>query len=513
MIHSSLLPDITIPDTLLTPFVLQHAQRLSREPALMEGSTGRSLTYAEFSKQVKALAGGLQQRGFGKGDVLAIMAPNVPEYAVAFHGTAWAGSTVTTVNPTYTAHEVNHQLKDSGAKLLVTVSMFLSVAQEAVEGTDVEEIFTIDPSDVASLSSLNGKPLEDQVEVSPDDIVALPYSSGTTGLSKGVMLSHRNLVANLLQTSAMLPIEEGETILSFLPFFHIYGMQVLMNSALAQGGKVVTMARFDLEQFLQLSQDHKITRAFVAPPIVLALAKHPSVANYDLSTLQSVFSGAAPLGAELAEEAATRLGCEVVQGYGMTELSPVSHTTPAGQFKPGTIGILTPSTMCRIVDPESGQDLDIGEDGEIWVKGPQVMPGYLNNKEATAATIDENGWLHTGDIGHVDEDGHFTIVDRLKELIKFKGFQVPPAELEALLVTHPAIADAAVIGVPDDEAGELPKAFIALKEGETTPADEIQRFVADKVASYKQIRIVEFVDSIPKSASGKILRRMLRDQS
>jgi acyl-CoA synthetase (AMP-forming)/AMP-acid ligase II len=376
------------------------------------------------------------------------------------------------------------------------VSMFLSVAQEAVEGTDVEEIFTIDPSDVASLSSLAGEPLEDQVEVSPDDTIALPYSSGTTGLSKGVMLSHRNLVANLLQTSAMLPIAEGETILSFLPFFHIYGMQVLMNSALAQGGKVVTMARFDLEQFLQLSQDYKVTRAFVAPPIVLALAKHPIVDNYDLSTLQSVFSGAAPLGAELAEEAATRLGCEVAQGYGMTELSPVSHATPAGQFKPGTIGILTPSTMGQIVDPESGKGLGIGEDGEIWVKGPQVMTGYLNNAEATAATIDEDGWLHTGDVGHVDDDGHFTIVDRLKELI-----------------THPAIADAAVIGVPDDEAGELPKAFIALKEGESTSAEEIQRFVADKVASYKQVRIVQFVDSIPKSASGKILRRLLRDQS
>lgn len=285
-----------------------------------------------------------------------------------------------------------------------------------------------------------------------------------------------------------------------------------MNSALFQGGKVVTMARFDLEQFLQLSQDHKVARAFVAPPIVLAMAKHPSVANYDLSSLQSVFSGAAPLGAELAEEAATRLGCEVVQGYGMTELAPVSHATPAGQFKPGTIGILAPSTMSRIVDPETGKDMGVGEDGEIWVKGPQVMPGYLNNPEATAATIDKDGWLHTGDVGHVDEDGHFTIVDRLKELIKFKGFQVPPAELEALLVTHPSVADAAVIGVPDDEAGELPKAFITLKEGETTSAEDIQKFVADQVATYKQIRIVQFIDAIPKSASGKILRRMLRDQ-
>ncbi len=243
---------------------------------------------------------------------------------------------------------------------------------------------------------------------------------------------------------------------------------------------------------------------------MLALAKHPIVANYDLSSLECVFSGAAPLGAELAQEASARLGCEVVQGYGMTELSPVSHTTPTGMFKPGTIGVLIPSTECRIVDPESGKDLGIGEDGEIWVRGPQVMPGYLNNEQATKNTIDEDGWLHTGDIGHIDEDGHFTIVDRLKELIKFKGFQVPPAELEALLVTHPAIADAAVIGVPDDEAGELPKAFVTLKAGQEASEDEIKQFVAEKVATYKQIRLLEFIDEIPKSASGKILRRLLK---
>ena len=195
----------------------------------------------------------------------------------------------------------------------------------------------------------------------------------------------------------------------------------------------------------------------------------------------------------------------------MTELSPVSHATPEGQFKPGTIGVLAPSTESRIVDPDTGNDLGEGEDGEVWVRGPQVMPGYLNNESATASTIDTDGWLHTGDVGHVDKDGHFTIVDRLKELIKYKGFQVPPAELEALLVTHPAIADAAVIGIPDDEAGELPKAFITLKDSVEASAEDIQSFVADQVASYKQIRLLEFVPEIPKSASGKILRRMLRD--
>ena len=511
MSHASPLPAVDVPSTLLTPFVLQHAQRLADKPALIDGPTGRTLTYGDFAAGVRSLAGGLSSRGFETGDVLAIMAPNTPEYAVVFHGVAWAGGRVTTVNPTYTAREVTHQLADSGARLLVTVSAFADVAREAAAGTDVEEVFTIDPGAGPTLADLMGEPLEEQAAVGVEDVVALPYSSGTTGLSKGVMLTHRNLVANLVQTAAILPIAEGETVLSFLPFFHIYGMQVLMNGALFQGGQVVTMPRFDLEQFLELCQQHGVKRAFVAPPIVLALAKHPAVDDYDLTALTQVFSGAAPLGAELALEAGKRLGCEVVQGYGMTELSPVSHATPAGGFKPGTIGVLAPSTECRIVDSDSGEDLGLNEDGEIWVRGPQVMPGYLNNPEATAETIDSDGWLHTGDVGHIDEDGHFTIVDRLKELIKYKGFQVPPAELEALLVTHPAVADAAVIGIPDDEAGELPKAFVALKPGATAGAEDIQSFVAGQVAHYKQIRLLEFVDEIPKSASGKILRRMLRD--
>ena len=513
MIHKSPFPDVEIPDVSLTNFVLRHASRLAAEPALIDGPSGRTLSYAEFTGAVKSMAGGLVARGFGKGDVLAIMAPNVPEYAVAFHGTAYAGGTVTTVNPTYTSGEVKHQLNDSGAKLLVTIGLFADVAKEAAEGTSVEEIFTFDPSDLSAFTDLLGVPLPEQVPVEASDIVALPYSSGTTGLSKGVMLTHRNLIANLVQCEAIMRIDEGETVLSFLPFFHIYGMQVLMNGALCQGGKVVSMPRFDLEQFLTLCQDHKVRRGFVVPPVVLALAKHPAVDQFDLSALKSLFSGAAPLGGELAEEAGKRLGCEVVQGYGMTELSPVSHSTPDGQYKMGTIGLLVPSTECRIVDPDTGKDLDVDEDGEIWVRGPQVMPGYLNNEEATKITIDEDGWLHTGDIGHIDSDGHFTIVDRLKELIKFKGFQVPPAELEALLVTHPAVADAAVIGIPDPEAGELPKGFITLKPGSEATAEDIQAFVASQVATYKQLRLVEFVDEIPKSASGKILRRLLRDQS
>jgi 4-coumarate--CoA ligase len=267
-----------------------------------------------------------------------------------------------------------------------------------------------------------------------------------------------------------------------------------------------------LTEFLETMQNYRVTRGYLVPPIVLALAKHPAVANYDLSALRQVFSGAAPLGADVALEAADRIEAEVVQGYGMTELSPVTHATAPGDFKPGSIGVTVANTETRVVDSESGADLDRDEDGELWIRGPQVMLGYLNNEAATTEMIDEEGWLRTGDIGHVDGDEHFYIVDRLKELIKYKGFQVPPAELEALLLGNPAVADAAVIGIPDEEAGEVPKAFVVLKPGAELSVAEVHDSVDTHVAHYKRLREVEFVSEIPKSASGKILRRLLRDQ-
>ncbi|MFZ4516797.1 MAG: 4-coumarate--CoA ligase family protein [Microthrixaceae bacterium] len=514
MTFTSPLPDVEIPDVPLATYVLARAAELGDEPALVDGPTGRVLTYAELDLQARSLAGGLRARGFGKGDVLALMAPNLPEYAVIFLGVAASGGTITTVNPTYTAHEVRHQLQDSGATLLVTVPMFLDVAREAAEGTAAEELFVLgDAVDgVAPVRDLFGEPLDAPVPTAADDVVVLPYSSGTTGLSKGVMLTNRNLIANIAQVIGASGLSEDDVIMAVLPFFHIYGMQVLMNTGLRAGATVVTMPRFELEPFLQLHQDHGVTRSFVAPPIVVALAKHPVVDSYDLSHVDQVFSGAAPLSAELAEEAAARLGCEVVQGYGMTEMSPVSHLTPMGGYTPGSVGVTAPNTETRIVDPATGADLGVDEDGEVWVRGPQVMLGYLNNPQATADTLDAEGWLHTGDIGHVDADGHLFVVDRLKELIKYKGFQVPPAELEALLLTHPAVADAAVIGRPDDEAGEVPVAYVVLKPGQDVGEDDLMAFVAGEVAHYKQLRVVHLVDEIPKSASGKILRRILRDQ-
>jgi acyl-CoA synthetase (AMP-forming)/AMP-acid ligase II len=270
------------------------------------------------------------------------------------------------------------------------------------------------------------------------------------------------------------------------------------------------MPRFDLEQFLGLIQEHRITFAHLVPPIVLALAKHPLVDRYDLSSLKNVLSGAAPLGAELERACAERLGVGVIQGYGMTEASPVTHVRPLDDTThPGSIGPTLPSTESRIVDPAGGEDLPPGSNGEIWVRGPQVMQGYLNDPAATARTVDADGWLHTGDIGHVDDDGFFYVVDRLKELIKYKGYQVPPAELEAILVTHPAVADAAVTPHPDEEAGEIPKAFVVLRPDAEATAEELMAYVAERVSPQRRVRLVEFVTEIPKSASGKILRRVL----
>ncbi|GBE25617.1 long-chain-fatty-acid--CoA ligase [bacterium BMS3Bbin02] len=426
-----------------------------------------------------------------------------------------AGGTVTTLNPTYTVDEISHQLTDSGASMVICDAMFAETSSAAAAASGIETIYTI--GDVAGMTSFEvlkaSDPISAPVDVDPMTHVAvLPYSSGTTGISKGVELTHRNLVSNLVQAQPVFGSVDDAVAVAVLPFFHIYGMQVLMNGIAMGGSTAVTMPRFDLVHFLEILQNYKVTHAYLVPPIILALAKHPLVADYDLSALERVVSGAAPLGADLAEEASRRIDADVVQGYGLTEVSPVSHGTFPNDYRPGSIGVLVPSTEARIVDPETGEDCGIDTDGELWLRGPQVMKGYLNNPQATADCIDADGWFRTGDIARVDEHDHFYIVDRLKELIKYKGFQVPPAELEALLISHPDIADVAVVPVPDVEAGELPKAFVVRVPGGDVTAQSVMDFVSEKVATYKQIRLVEFIDEIPKSASGKILRRILRDR-
>lgn len=512
MIFGSPYPEVSIPDTPLTPFVLRHAESLAEKPAIVDGSSGRTLTYGELAAGVQSAAAGLAKRGFTKGDVFAIYSPNLPEYALAFHAVATLGGITTTLNPLYTVEEVARQLEDAGARYLVTVPPLADKALEAAEEVGLEEVFVFGEAAGATPFGelLAGRGSPPEVAIDPDgDVVALPYSSGTTGWPKGVMLTHRNLVANLVQMATAGAVPQEGTLLGVLPFFHIYGLAVILNGGLYQEGTIITMPRFDLERMLGLIEDHQITDAHLVPPIVLAVSQHPAVERFDLSSLGWIGSGAAPLGENVARACAERIDCLVAQAYGLTETSPVSHCSPRDpdRIKLASVGPPVPNTECKVVGIESDEELGPDEEGEIWIRGPQVMKGYHSRPDATATAVDEVGWLHTGDIGYADEDGYFYVVDRLKELIKYKGYQVAPAELESLLLDHPAVTDAAVIPSPDEEAGEVPKAFVVLKE--EVADDEIMGFVAERVAPHKKIRRLEVVEEIPKSASGKILRRVL----
>ncbi|TSA14046.1 MAG: 4-coumarate--CoA ligase family protein [Betaproteobacteria bacterium] len=515
MAFRSVYPDVAIPDVALTDYVLAQARERGDKAALIDGPSGRTITYAQLPGLVARAAAGLARRGFKKGERFAIYSPNLPEYAIAFHAIASLGGAATTVNPLYTAGELAKQLNDSGARFLLTVPPFLPVAREAAAQSKVEEIYVFGEADGATpfAALLEGAADAPKVAINPrTDLVALPYSSGTTGLPKGVMLTHHNLVAELCSvegvTDASL-IQPGDTVLAFLPFFHIYGIVAFLNLSLRMGVTVITMPRFDLEQYLQLVQKYGVTILHLVPPIALALAKHPIVANYDLSKVRGAFSAAAPLSGIVADALYQRVGFRLSQAYGMTEVSGACHlgpTTP-DKIKPASGGRLMPNMECKILDTASGAELGAGAQGEILVRGPLVMQGYLNAPDATAATIDAEGWLRTGDIGYVDADGDFFIVDRTKELIKYKALQVAPAELEAVILGHAAIADACVIGIADEEAGEVPKAFVVLK-GEIS-AEELMAYVAERVAPHKRVRAVEFTDQLPKSATGKLLRRVL----
>ena len=441
--------------------------------------------------------------------------PNVPEYATIFLGVAAAGGINTTVNSLYSTNDLIHQFKDSGARILITIPQFMDRAAPAAEECGIEEIFVLGEAEgatsFAELLNNDGNPPE--VNIDPKtDLVALPYSSGTTGLAKGVMLTHENLTSNMVLTESINSITDEDRLIGVLPFFHIYGMVLILNLAIYRGVTLVTIPRFDLEQFLQIVQDYKITCLNLVPPLILALAKHPLVDEYDISSIRLISSGAAPLGADLEDACAKRVDCGVYQGYGLTEVAGACHvnTMPVPPNKTGSVGRVIPNTYSKVIDTETGEDLGINERGEVLIKGQHVMVGYLNNEEATKGCIDEDDWFHTGDIGYADEDGYFYIVDRVKELIKYKGYQVAPAELEALLLTHPSIADAAVIPSPDEEAGEIPKAFVVLKE--EISGEDIMSWVAEQVAPHKKIRKLDIVEEIPKSASGKILRRVLVEQ-
>jgi len=517
VIFRSPLPELAVPDLSFASFLLGGCRARGDQAALIDGPSGRVLTFAQLAEDAECFASGLAADGFGHGDAVAILSPNLPEYAVVFVGAILAGCVLTTVNPLLTASEIHGQLQDSGTRLIVTVPELAEKAAEAIAGLQVRQVVVIsDAPGAMTLARLldagrawieAGGQLEAAIEPRTD-IAVMPYSSGTTGDSKGVLLTHRNLVANVLQCQATLPSGEGDTVLAVLPFSHIYGIVILLSFNIWRGTTVVCFPRFDLGGFLSAAQDRRARTLYVVPPIVVALAKQAVVDQFDLSAVERIVCGAAPLGDDVQQACSQRLDCLVGQAWGMTEcgLGSANPLDRPDQVRPGSAGPLVPGCECKFLDVTTGEEVGAGEQGELWLRGPNLMSGYLNRPQETAATV-ADGWLRTGDIGYADPDGWIHIVDRAKELIKYKAWAVAPAELEALLLTHPAVLDAAVVGSPDAEAGEVPKAFIVIRPA--VEVGDIQEWIAKRVAPHKRIRRVEIVTEIPRTASGKILRRVL----
>ena len=515
-------PPVDFPDVPYDRLLRMAAERHPDRTAMIYHDV--HLTYREVVSMVNCVANGLHKLGLRKGDRICLLTLNRPEYTITFIAAATMGIVVSPMNPAYKEREVGYQLENSEAQAILVQRELLPLLQTVLAQKSLPNLKHIivtgdtEPEGMPNAISFSRLIHESspkhppRVDISTDDLVALPYSSGTTGFPKGTLLTHRNLTSNNLQFTTALRANLTDVALIFLPFYHIYGV-MLTGSFLACGGTQVIMERFDLLQSLELCEKHAVTYYFVVPPIVLALANAP----VDLSKMKSVkyiFSGAAPLPMDPARKLQEKCNALVVQGYGMTEASPLTHAQPADPalIRIDSVGMPVHNTEQKIVDIETGtRELPPGEDGEIIIRGPQIMQGYWKAPEETANAL-RDGWLYTGDIGHVDADGYTYIVDRKKEMIKYKGFGIAPAELESLLMEHPAVLDSAVIGIPDDEAGELPKGYVVIRKGfEDVTADDILSFANGKLAGYKKVHMIEFIAAIPKVASGKILRRELKD--
>lgn len=537
----SLYPAFDVPNVDLWTFMFERKDREFPDDKVMfvDAETNRSYTYAQVRSTALDFGTGLAAVWeWKKNDVLAIYSPNCIDTPAVLWGTHWAGGIVSPANPGYTVDELVFQLKDCGAKALVTQKAYLKNAVAACKKVGIEEdriILIGDERDetmrfkhFSHIRNLAGTSRYRKAKINPEkDLAFLVYSSGTTGHPKGVMLSHRNIVANV----GMITIvegrnlrwnggrnNEGDKLLAFLPFFHIYGLTCLIHLAMYNGWTLIVMSKFDLERCCQHIQNYRITFVYVVPPVVLALGKHPIVSKYDLSSVRMMNSGAAPLTKELVETTYARLKIPIKQGYGLSETSPTTHTQTWESWRTriGSVGPLLPNQTAKYMSPEE-TEVPCGQIGELWIKGPNIFLGYHNNPEGTKNALTEDGYFKTGDVGFQDENGSFFITDRVKELIKYKGFQVPPAELEGLLASHPDIIDVAVIGIEDRErATEVPRAYVVPKKGVEASKETEQRimdWLAGKVANHKRLRGgVKFVDEVPKSASGKILRRVLKDR-
>ncbi|ESQ38855.1 hypothetical protein EUTSA_v10022462mg [Eutrema salsugineum] len=530
-IFRSKLPDINIPNHLpLHTYCFHKLSTVSDKPCLIVGSTGKSYTYGETHLICRRVASGFYTMGIRKGDVIMILLQNSPEFVFSFMGASMIGAVSTTANPFYTSQEIYKQLKSSGAKLIITHSHYVdklrNLDQETKIGENLTVITTDDPTPENCLpfstliDEANPQDESESVGVDGDDAAALPFSSGTTGLPKGVVLTHKSLITSVAQQvdgdNPNLYLTSNDVVLCVLPLFHIYSLNSVLLNSIRCGATVLLMHKFEIGALLDLIQRHKVTIAALVPPLVIALAKNPTVNSYDLSSVRLVLSGAAPLGKDLQDNLRRRLPQAVLgQGYGMTEAGPVLSMSLGFAKEPmptksGSCGTVVRNAELKVVHLETRLSLSYNQPGEICIRGQQIMKEYLNDPEATSATIDEEGWLHTGDIGYVDEDDEIFIVDRLKEVIKFKGFQVPPAELEALLINHHSIADAAVVPQGDEVAGEVPVAFVVPSNGNDITEEDIKEYIAKQVVFYKRLHKVFFVPSIPKSPSGKILRKDLK---
>jgi long-chain acyl-CoA synthetase len=537
------LPSLTYPDSTLGNVLAQTAQKFPNQTALL--FFGKKISYGELDKQVNQFAQALIGLGVRKGDRVAIMLPNIPQMVIAYYGTLRSGAVAVPTNPLYHEHELEVQLKDSGAETLVAVDMFFPIIDHVLKKTSVKKLILCGIKDylpfplnllypikaridkqwvsvkrvppIFDFMSLLGKAPSTPVsaDISPDDTALLQYTGGTTGVPKGAILTHRNLVVNASQSRAWLTLrnEGEERILCVIPFFHVYGMTTAMNLGVLIGAELILLPKFHTKEVLQMINKHRPTIFPGIQAMYLAIGNYAGISKYDLTSLKAAISGAGPLMREVQDRFEQLTKARIVEGYGLSEASPVTHANPIfGKRKLGTIGLPWPDVEARIVDIETGEKIvPLGEAGELVVKGPQVMKGYWNKPEETAQAL-RGGWLHTGDIAKMDEDGYFTIVDRIKDMIKTVGENVYPREVEEVLFAHPKVKDAVVVGIPQEFLGEEIKAYIVLKEGVTATAAEIIQFCREQLSKFKVPKEVEFRTELPKTLVGKVLRRVLRDE-
>jgi acyl-CoA synthetase (AMP-forming)/AMP-acid ligase II len=518
MLRTLLYADPT--NLFLHDLILDSCRKFPQRLALLDASINRRLTYSEYGEIVEQLARGLVAAGLKPGKVVAIFLPNSWEFAATYHAATLAGGFATLLNPTYREREVRYQLENSGASILITDGATLGDIKLA-GFPNLRRVYTTrqpaaGTENFADLLRPTTAVLPSPTQSSNKTVAALPYSSGTTGLPKGVMLSHYNLIANIYQLIAPngVPLTQADTLLCFLPLYHIYGLNVALNPILTLGATLVLLPRFNLQQLLGLLVSEGVTMMPVVPPALNALNQAAEAGQFRANhKVAWVKSGAAPLAPELARRFSELTGIPINQGYGMTEASPVTHVgyVDPALNNPVSIGQPLVKTECRVLDAND-HEVPAGEPGELVMRGPQFMLGYWKEPQATAAVL-RDGWYWSGDIVSRDANDFFYVLDRRKEMIKYKGFPVAPAEVEAVLMEHPAVRDCGVVARPNLEAGEIPCAFIVLREGHNS--DQAMKlslcgFVADRLTHYKQPREIHFVDTVPRTPSGKILRRELR---